>query len=58
MLKKVEKLETKQKEIKNNNRQMGRAHTTWKFHQEMEQCIGDKASVRPTITFDSGSSAS
>ena len=57
-LRKWKKLETKQKEIEDNNRQTGRAHKTWKFHKEMEQCIGDKASVRPTFTFDSGSSAS
>ena len=57
-LRKWKKLETKQKEIEDNNRQMGRVHKTWKFHKEMEQCIGHKASVRPTFTFDSGSSAS
>ena len=57
-LRKWKKLETKQKEIEDNNSQTGRAHKTWKFHTEMEQCIGDKASVRPTFTFDSGSSAS
>ena len=57
-LRKWKKLETKQKEIEDNNRQTGRAHKTWKFHEKMEQCICDKASVRPTFTFDSGSSAS
>lgn len=44
--------------IEDNNKQTGRAHKTWKFHKEMEQCIGDKASVRPVFTFDSGSSTS
>ena len=58
MPKKVEKTGNKTKEIEDNNRQTGRAHKTWKFDKEMEQCIGDKASVRPTFTFDSGSSAS
>ena len=57
-LRKWKKLETKHKEIEDNNSQTGRAHKTWKFHKEMEQCIGDKATVRPTFTFDSGSSAS
>ena len=57
-LRKWRKLETKQKEIEDNNRQTGRAHKTWTFHKEMEQCIGDNSSVRPTLTFDSGSSAS
>ena len=57
-LRKWKKLETKQKEIEDNNRQTGRVYKTWKFHKEMEQCIGDKASVKPTFKFDSGSSAS
>ena len=54
-LRKWKKLESKQKEIEDNNKQTGRAHKTWKFHKEMEQCIGDKASVRPVFTFDSDS---
>ena len=45
-LRKWKNLETKQKEIEDNNRQTGRAHKTWKFHKEMEQCISDKATVR------------
>ena len=57
-LRKWKKLESKQKEIEDNNKQTGRAHKTWKFHRKMEQCIGDKASVRPVLTFDSGSSTS
>ena len=57
-LRKWKKLESKQKEIEDNNKRTGRAHKTWKFHKEMEQCIGDKASVRPVFTFDSGSSTS
>ena len=56
-LRKWKKLESKQKEIE-DNKQTGRENKTWKFHKEMEQCIGDKASVRPIFTFDSGSSAS
>lgn len=48
-LRKWKKLETKQKEIEDNNSQTGRAHKTWKFHKEMEQCIGDKASVRQLL---------
>ena len=51
-------MESKQKEIEDSNKQTGRAHKTWKFHKEMEQCIGDKASVRPVFTFDSVSSTS
>lgn len=57
-LRKWKKLESKQKGIDDNNKQTGRAHKTWKFQKEMEQCIGDKASVRPVFTFDSGSCTS
>ena len=53
-LTKWKKLETKQKEIGDNSRQTGRAHKTLKFHNEMVQCIGNKAS----ITFDAVSTGS
>ena len=48
------KLESKQKEIEEKQAN-GRAHKTWKFQKEIEQFIGDKASVRPVFTFDSDS---
>ena len=54
-LRKWKKLKTKHKEIENNNKQTGRARKTWKFQKEMEECIGGNASVRPVVTFDTGS---
>ena len=56
-LRKWKKLETKQKETE-DNRQTGRATQTWKFHKEMEECIGSNANVTPVFTFDTGSSSS
>ena len=51
-------METKQKQIEDNNKQPGRAKKTWKFEKEMEQCTGGNASVRPVFTFDTGSPSS
>lgn len=50
-LRKGKKLETKQNKAKDNNMQSGRAHKTWRSRKEVEQCIGDKASVKPIFTF-------
>lgn len=48
----MEKTETKQNKTKDNNiMQSGRAHKTWRSHKEVEQSIGDKASVKPIVTF-------
>lgn len=56
---KWKKLESKQKEIEDNNSQTGREKKTWKFHKEMEDCLGDNASVKPVFTFEtSGGSSS
>lgn len=57
-LRKWKKMETKHKEVEDNNKQTGRAKKTWKFEKEMEQCIGGNASVRPVFTFDTGSPSS
>ena len=57
-LRKWKKMETKHKEIEDNNKQTGRARKTWKFQKEMEQCTGGNASVRPVFTFDTGSRSS
>lgn len=37
---KWKKLESKQKEIEDNNSRTGREKKTWKFHKEMEDCLG------------------
>ena len=50
---KWKKLESKQKEIEDNNSRTGREKKTWKFHKEMEDCLGaDNASVKPVFTFE------
>ena len=49
---KFKKLESKQKEIEDNNSKTGRKEKTWKFHKEMEDCMGDNPTVKPVFTFD------
>lgn len=52
-LRKWKKLDLKQKEIEDNNSRTGREKKTWKFHKEMEDCLGvDNASVKPVFTFE------
>ena len=57
---KFKKLESKQKEIEDNNSKIGRKEKTWKFHKEMEDCMGDNSTAKPVFTFDTsrGSSSS
>ena len=49
---KFKKLESKQKEIEDNNSKTGRKEKTWKFHKEMEDCMGDNPTAKPVFTFD------
>ena len=51
-------LESKQKEIEDNNSRTGREKKTWKFHKEMEDCLGDNASVKPVFTFETAGGSS
>ena len=57
---KFKKLESKQKEIEDNNSKTGREKKPRKFHKEMEVCMGDNPTVKPVFTFDTsqGSSSS
>ena len=50
MLSEIKKLESKQKEIEDNSK-TGREKKTWKFHKEMEDCLGDNSTVKPVFTF-------
>ena len=52
---KFKKLESKQKEIEDNNSKTERT-----VHKEMEDCMGDNPTVKPVFTFDTsrGSSSS
>ena len=51
------KLEIKQKEVEDNNKQTGRARKSWKFHVDMTECIGSSPKVNPVFTFDTSSSS-
>ena len=55
---KFKKLEAKQKEIEDNNSKTGREKKTWKFHKEMEDCMGDNPTVKPVFTFDTSRGSS
>ena len=48
------KLENQFKKIEDNNKQTGRANKSWKFYNQLEQCIGDSPRVHPAYTFDTG----
>ena len=57
-LRKWSKLESKQKEIEDNNKQTGRARKSWKYHDDMSECMGSSPKVSPGFTFDTSSSSS
>ena len=46
------------RKIEDNNSKTGREKKTWKFHKEMEDCLGDNPSVKPVFTFETSGSAS
>ena len=46
------KLENQFKKIEDNNKQTGRANKSWKFYNQLEQCIGDSPRVHSEYTFD------
>ena len=48
------KLENRFKKIEDNNKQTGRANKSWKFYNQLEQCIGDSPREHPAYTFDTG----
>lgn len=52
------KLEQKQKEVEDNNKQTGKARKSWKFHDDMTECMGSSPKINPGFTFDTSSSGS
>ena len=52
------KLEGQFKKIEDNNKKTGSANKSWKFHDLMDEVIGDSLKVHPTYTFDTGRSSS
>ena len=57
-LRKWKKLESKQKEVEDNNSKTGRAKKTWKYYQEMEECVGENPNVKPVFIYEASSSSS
>ena len=56
-MRKLAKLEIKLKEIEDNNNQTGRARKSWKFQEDMTECIGVSPKIKPGFTFDTSSSS-
>ena len=57
-LRKWNKLESKQKEVEDNNSKTNRAKKTWKFCEEMEECVGDNPNIRLVFIYEASSSSS
>ncbi|PFX34057.1 hypothetical protein AWC38_SpisGene1210 [Stylophora pistillata] len=57
-LRKWSKLEIKQKEIEDNNKQTGKPRESWKFHDDMSECMGSSPKMSLAFTFDTSSSSS
>lgn len=57
-LRKWKKIEAKQKEVEDNNSKTDRAKKTWKFYEEMEECVGDNPNIRLVFIYEVSSSSS
>ena len=57
-LRKWSKLEIKRKEIEDNNKQTGKARKSWKYHDNMSDCMGSSPKISLGFTFDTSSSSS
>lgn len=56
-LRKWKKLESKQKEVEDNNSKTDRAKKTWKFYEEMEECVSDNPNIRHVFIYEASSSS-
>ena len=54
-LRKWAKLEGKLKEVTDHNKKSGNSKRSWKYYEEMEECIGGNSSVNPQYTLESSS---
>ena len=54
-LRKWAKLEGKLKEVTDHNKKSENSKRSWKYHEEMEECIGGNSSVNPLYTLESSS---
>lgn len=57
-MRKWSKLEIKQKEVEDNNKQTGRTRKLWKYHDDMTECMGLSPKINPGFTFDTSSCGS
>lgn len=57
-IRKWSKLETKQKQVEDNNKQTGRERKSWKYHDDMTECMGSSPKINPEFTFDTSTSTS
>ena len=51
-IRKWDKLVVKFKQVKDNNKQTGKAKQTCKFYDSLQECIGESHKVNPSYTFD------
>ena len=54
-IRKWSKLLTKQKEVEDHNNKSGNDRKSWKFYNELSQCLAKDVSVKPTYTMESSS---
>ena len=54
-MRKWSKLLAKQKEVEDHNNKSGNDRKSWKFYNELSQCLGKDVSVKPTYTMESSS---
>ena len=47
------KITSKQKEIEDHNQKTGNSKKTWKFYDELSECLAKDATVNPVITMES-----
>lgn len=56
-LRKWSKLEAKQKEIEDHNKKTGNNKKSWKYQDDMAECMGSSPKISPVFTFDTGVSS-
>ena len=54
-MRKWSNLLSNQKEVKDYNNKSGNDRKSWKFYDELSQCLAKNASARPTYTMESSS---
>ena len=52
-MRKWNKMVTRQKEIQDHNNKSGNDRKTWKYYEELSQCLSEEASINPVCTMES-----